>query len=84
MTTLIRIGNFQGVHIPKAVIEQAQLENKELAFQVIDDGLLIHPITKPREGWKKQFDKASGYQELSTTEQEWLSATLSNEEGWEW
>jgi len=84
MTTLIRIGNSQGVRIPKAVIEQAQLENKELAFQVIDDGLLIHPITKPREGWKKQFDKASEYQELSTTEQEWLGAPLSNDEGWEW
>ena len=53
MTTLIRIGNSQGVRIPKAVIEQAQLENKELEFQVIDDGLLIHPITKSREGWKK-------------------------------
>ena len=84
MATLIRIGNSQGVRIPKAVIEQAQLENKELEFQVIDDGLLIHPITKSREGWKKQFDKASECQELSTTEQEWLGAPLSTDEGWEW
>ncbi len=29
MTTLIRIGNSQGVRIPKAIVEQAQLEGKE-------------------------------------------------------
>ena len=42
MTTLIRIGNSQGVRIPKAIIEQAQLENKELVFKISDDGLLMH------------------------------------------
>ncbi len=41
MTTLIRVGNSQGVRIPKALIEQAHLNNKELVFQVVDDGLLI-------------------------------------------
>ena len=84
MTTLIRIGNSQGVRIPKAIIKQVQLENKELEFKVIDDGLLIHPIKKPREGWKKQFDKISKRQELSETDQEWLDAPLSNDEDWEW
>jgi antitoxin MazE len=41
MTTLIRIGNSQGVRIPKAIIEQTQLEDKELVFKISDDGLLI-------------------------------------------
>ncbi|MCD6534978.1 MAG: AbrB/MazE/SpoVT family DNA-binding domain-containing protein [Deltaproteobacteria bacterium] len=84
MTTLVRIGNSQGVRIPKAIIEQAQLENKELEFKIIDDGLLIHPIKNPREGWKKQFDKATELQELSAVDQEWLDTPLSSDEGWEW
>ena len=84
MTTLVRIGNSQGVRIPKAIIEQAQLENKELEFKIIDDGLLIRPIKNPREGWKKQFDKVAERQELSAVDQEWLDAPLSCDEGWKW
>lgn len=41
MTTLIRIGNSQGLRIPKAIIEQAQLDEKELTLKVVEDGLLI-------------------------------------------
>lgn len=84
MTILIRIGNSQGVRIPKAIIEQARLEDKELEFKVIDDGLLIQPIRNPREGWKEQFDKAPQSQESSEVEQEWLDVPLVDEEDWEW
>lgn len=84
MTTLIRIGNSQGVRIPKAIIEQAQLEDKELEFIVIDDGLLIQPSKKPRDGWKEQFDKALQFRETSEKDQEWLDSPLSNDEDWEW
>ncbi len=84
MTTLIRIGNSQGVRIPKVIIEQAQLENKELEFKVTDDGLLIQPVKKQREGWKEQFDKALLSQKVSKIDQEWLEASLVDEEDWEW
>jgi antitoxin MazE len=84
MTTLIRIGNSQGIRIPKAVIEQARLEDKQLEFKIIDDGLLIKPVKKNREGWKEQFDKALKSQESSEADQEWLDARLLDEEDWEW
>ena len=84
MTTLIRIGNSQGIRIPKAVIKQARLENKQLEFKIIDDGLLIQPVKKNREDWKEQFDKAFKSQELSESDQEWLDAPLVNDEDLEW
>jgi len=84
MTTLIRIGNSQGIRIPKVIIKQARLENKKLEFKIIDDGLLIQPVKKNREGWKEQFDKALKSQESSEAEQEWLDASLVDEEDWEW
>ncbi len=84
MTSLIRIGNSQGVRIPKAIIEQAQLEDKELEFKIIGDGLLIKPVKKPREGWKDRFDKAIQSDESNQAEQEWLNAPLANDENWEW
>lgn len=84
MTTLIKIGNSQGIRIPKALIEQARLENKQLEFKIIDDGLLIHPVKKTREGWKEQFDKAIKSPESGDTDQEWLDAPLTDIEDWEW
>ena len=84
MTTLIRIGNSQGVRIPKAIIEQTQLSDKELEFKVLDDGLLIHPLSKPRQGWKKQFEKAHLADAANDIDQEWLDAPLVEDEDWEW
>jgi len=84
MTTLIKIGNSQGVRIPKAIIEQARLDDTELEFRIIDEGLLIQPVKKPRQDWKKQFDKALQSQEPSGPDQEWLDAPLLGNEDWEW
>jgi antitoxin component of MazEF toxin-antitoxin module len=44
MAALIRIGNSLRVRIPKTIIEQAHLKDKELNFKVTDDGLLIQPV----------------------------------------
>ncbi|MFZ2890360.1 AbrB/MazE/SpoVT family DNA-binding domain-containing protein [Sulfuricurvum sp.] len=63
MTMLIKIGNSQGVRIPKAIIKQAHLENAPLEFEVTAQGLLLKPIQrKPREGWAEAFKEmaASG------------------------
>ncbi len=84
MTTLIKIGNSQGVRIPKAIIEQAQLTDKKLRFKVIDDGLLIQPVKEPRQGWKAQFVKASQLSESGNSNQDWLDAPLADTEEWEW
>ncbi|RZB30674.1 MAG: antitoxin MazE [Desulfobacteraceae bacterium Eth-SRB1] len=84
MTTLIRIGNSQGVRIPKAIIEQAQLEGKKLAFKINDDGLLIQPLQKPRQGWKKEFDKVLKTKEADQIDQEWIDAPLTDYKDWEW
>ncbi len=84
MTSLIRIGNSQGVRIPKAIIEQADLENKELEFKIVADGLLIQPIKKPRDGWKEKFDIACSSQDSDSADNEWLDAPLVDDEEWEW
>ncbi len=84
MTTLIRIGNSQGVRIPKAIIEQTQLEDKELVFKISDDGLLIQPLHQPRKGWKKEFDQILKIKGADQIDQEWLDAPLTDNEDWEW
>ncbi len=57
MTMLTRIGNSQGIRIPKPLIAQAHLENVQIDLEVVENGLLIKPIlTSKRENWKNNIE----------------------------
>jgi antitoxin MazE len=51
MAKIIKIGNSQGIRIPKPIISLAKLDDKELEFVLLDSGLLITPEKKVRIGW---------------------------------
>ncbi len=51
-TRLVRIGNSQGICLPKAVIEQAGLSD-ELDLQVSDDCVIIRARQRPRRAWSE-------------------------------
>jgi len=58
MTILTKIGNSQGIRIPKPLIKQAHLENVDLELEVLENGLLIKPVSKPsRDTWKDNIEK---------------------------
>ncbi len=58
MTTLTKIGNSQGIRIPKPLIQQAHLENVSLELEVLENGLLIKPVSNTsRDTWKKNIEK---------------------------
>ena len=54
MAKIIKIGNSQGIRIPKPIVELSNLENIELDFVVLDSGLLITPNKKARIGWENR------------------------------
>ena len=57
MAQIIKIGNSQGIRIPKPIVSIANLENKELDFIVLNEGLLIAPEKKSRIGWQINKEK---------------------------
>ena len=67
MAKIIKIGNSQGIRIPKPIIALANLEDIELDFVVLDSGLLITPDRKARIGWKNNTN-----QDKLTADWEWL------------
>ena len=67
MAKIIKIGNSQGIRIPKPIIALANLEDIELDFVVLDSGLLITPDRKARIGWKNSTN-----QDKLTADWEWL------------
>ena len=56
MAKIVKIGNSQGIRIPKPLISLANLENQELDFVVLDSGLLITAKKKARVGWQLNTD----------------------------
>ncbi len=45
----MKIGNSQGVRIPKSILVQAHLTG-ELDMTIVDDGLLLTPVVEPDTG----------------------------------
>jgi antitoxin MazE len=84
MAHLVKIGNSQGIRIPKPLIQQAHLEGKELDIQVVNQGILVTPSKKPREGWKKAIETILASKGSETTDNEWLDATLTSDDDLEW
>ncbi|TRW92828.1 AbrB/MazE/SpoVT family DNA-binding domain-containing protein [Candidatus Methylobacter oryzae] len=88
MAHLIKIGNSHGIRIPQALIKQANLQDREFEFHVVDDGLLITPIKNKRQGWKEQFKKISAAQSEQDFNNSHVhldhSPELPTGEEWEW
>ena len=55
-SSIVRIGNSQGVRIPKPLLEQTGL-NGEVDIRVEKDRLVIARARKPRDGWAAAFRK---------------------------
>jgi antitoxin MazE len=48
--TIVKIGNSQGIRIPKTVIEQCKF-GREVVLSVEDGRLVVAPKRRPRDGW---------------------------------
>lgn len=84
MAHLVRIGNSQGIRIPKAIIEQAHLEGKELKLQIVKGGLLVSSKKQPRKGWQEAIEASMKAHGNESPDKEWLDASLTSDDDWEW
>ena len=86
MTTLTKIGNSQGIRIPKPLIQQAHLENVSLELEVLENGLLIRPINNTsRETWRENIKQVLLKNENSQDEALLDDFLNDNDlEDWQW
>ena len=81
-TKLIKIGNSQGLRIPKVVLEQLNLSD-EVELEVQENQLVIRPLVGPRAQWEEQFQAMAANEDDQLLD-EVLSLTTWDEEEWEW
>jgi antitoxin MazE len=82
-TRIVKIGNSQGVRIPKLLLDQVDLgEDVELALQ--DNQIVIRPAFPVRHGWEEAFRKMAKAGDDRLLAGDELLATTWDEEEWEW
>ena len=84
-TRLIRVGNSQGIVLPKKLLQQYHLTG-EVDLQPTPEGLLIKPVVKTRrQGWDERFQQAVAQGQAPEGELlEGLSDETFEETEWQW
>ena len=53
-TRIVKIGNSQGVRIPKLLLERSNLA-EEVELEAQEHQIVIRSVRQPREGWQNAF-----------------------------
>ena len=80
-TRLSKIGNSQGIIIPKAIIEQCGLKEK-INMEVKNNCLIISSVN-PREGWEEAILAAGNIDDDELLIGDYLEHSWDEEE-WTW
>ena len=80
---IVKIGNSQGIRIPKLLLEQSNLgEEVELVLQ--QDQIVIRPTHHVRHRWEEAFEAMSERNDDELLDGDALVSTVWEEEEWEW
>jgi antitoxin MazE len=80
-TRIVKIGNSQGIRIPKLLLEQSGL-NGDVEVEVEGDRLIIRSAPCQRVGWDAAFAAMATHQEDALLED--LCTTNWDSDEWEW
>jgi antitoxin MazE len=82
-TSIIRIGNSQGIRIPKLLLEQSRLEN-EVELEVSDRQITIRSAGRPRQGWGDKFKLMAQNKDDRPADSATHIQTEWEKDEWEW
>lgn len=84
-TRIIRIGNSQGVRVPRSLLEQAGFSEGDQAveLEVRQEGILIRHAKRARSGWAAQFAQMAEHGD-DTLLDDALQASSWDEQEWQW
>jgi antitoxin MazE len=82
-TRIVRIGNSQGIRIPKPLLEQAGLPD-EVELAVEDSTIVIRPLRRPREGWAEQFRSMAKAGDDKLLDADTVRTSRWDGSEWEW
>lgn len=82
-TRIIRIGNSQGIRLPKLLLQQVGLLG-EVEVEAQSGQLIVRPATNRRRGWEEQFRQMASAQDERLLDDEPLTLTTWDASEWAW
>lgn len=80
---IVKIGNSQGVRIPKLLLEQSNL-GEEVELVLEGDQIIVRPVQHVRQGWEVAFKAMGERGDDELLDDEALVSNDWDEEEWEW
>lgn len=80
---IVKIGNSQGIRIPKLLLEQASLED-EVELVLEEDQIIVRPVQHVRQGWEEAFKIMGEQGDDELLDAEAPASNDWDEEEWEW
>jgi len=82
-THIIRIGNSQGIRIPKILLEQSHLGG-EVELEVDNEKIIIRPVSQSRQGWSEKFQLMAQKGDDQLIDADLVGQTEWDKDEWEW
>lgn len=82
-TRIIKIGNSQGIRIPKVLLDQTEIE-EDVELEVQGHNLVVRPARGPRHGWDEKFAKMAELNDDQLLDSELISTSSWDTDEWEW
>lgn len=80
---VVRIGNSQGIRIPKPLLEQAGL-GERVEIEAQEGQLVIRPGRRLRAGWEEQFQAMAERGDDRLLDGEQAGPAQWDEDEWQW
>lgn len=82
-TQIVRIGNSQGIRIPKPFLKQSGIA-QEVDIEVQGNQIVLRSMRRPREGWEDSFRRMASRGDDRLLDEKVSSHTRWDEEEWQW
>jgi antitoxin MazE len=80
---VVKIGNSQGIRIPKTLLEQTGIMD-DVELDIEKDKIIIRPISNPRLGWESAFKAMSDHHDDTLLNGDENITHSWDEEEWQW
>jgi antitoxin MazE len=80
---IVKIGNSQGIRIPKLMLERSNLAN-EVEIEAQDQQIVIRSARQPRQDWETAFRTMAKRGDDALLDHELSAQTKWDKDEWEW
>ncbi len=82
-TRIVKIGNSQGIRIPRLLLDQTGL-GEEVELELRGDQIVVRPAYRARHDWENQFKAMAEQGDDKLLDGDVVIPTAWDEEEWEW